>query len=63
MTTLIMVIEIQLRYFHYFIIRIANDKDLYNIIRQLLNPKIKGNEVYFQHAPSHKGSKGFHVNS
>ena len=37
--------------------RTANDKDLYNIRRQLLNLKIKGNEVYFQHFPSHKGIK------
>ena len=35
--------------------RIANDKDLYNILRQPLNLKTKGNEVYFQHVPSHKG--------
>ena len=37
--------------------RIANDKDLYNIRRHLFNLKIKGNEVYFQHVPSHKGIK------
>ena len=37
--------------------RIATDKDLYNIRRQLLNLKIKENEVYFQHVPSHKGIK------
>ena len=34
--------------------KIAYDKDLYNIRRQLLNLKIKGNKVYFQHVPSHK---------
>ena len=37
--------------------RIANAKDLYNIRRQLLNLKIKGNEVYFQHVPRHKGNQ------
>ena len=37
--------------------RIANDKDLYNITRQILNLKTKDNQIYFQHGPSHKGIK------
>ena len=37
--------------------RIANDKDLFNIRRQLLNLQAKGNQIYFQHVPSHKGIK------
>ena len=41
--------------------RIANDQDLYNIRRLLLNLKIKGNEVYFQHIPCHKGIKYNHM--
>ena len=36
---------------------IANDKDLFNIRRQLLNLQAKGNQIYFQHVPSHKGIK------
>jgi len=37
--------------------RIANDKDLFNIRRQLLNLRIKGNGAYFQNVPIHRGIK------
>ena len=34
--------------------RIAKDKDLHDIRRQLLNLKTKGSQIYSQHIPSHK---------
>ena len=35
--------------------RMANDKDLCNIRRKLLNLKTKASHIYFQHIQSHKG--------
>ena len=35
--------------------RVADDKDLCNIRRKLLNLKTKASHIYFQHIPSHKG--------
>ena len=45
---------------HYYcfkiLIELPMTRILYNIRRQLLNLKTKGNQIYFQHVPSHKGT-------
>jgi hypothetical protein len=39
------------------IIGITNDKDLFNVRKQLLNLHTKGSKIYFRHVLSHKGIK------